>query len=170
MAVPWPEAVAVVNALERVGATVAAAESLTGGLVTAALTAVPGASAVVRGGMVVYATDLKTSLGGVPVDVLDRDGPVAASTAAAMAAGARDRCRATYGVATTGVAGPDPQDGRPPGTLHVAVAGPDGTRVASVTGLRGGREAIRQQAVRHALDLLLAAVNDGRESRTAPEC
>ncbi|HSI93524.1 MAG TPA: CinA family protein [Jiangellaceae bacterium] len=169
MTAPWSAAVAVVDALQQAGATVGAAESLTGGLVTAELTAVPGASAVVRGGVVVYATDLKTTLGGVPAEVLDQDGPVAASTAAALAAGARDRCHATYGVATTGVAGPDPQDGHPPGTLHVAVAGPEGTRVASVTGLRGDRAAVRQQAVRHALDLLLAVITEARESPTLSE-
>lgn len=158
----------IIESLARAGATVATAESLTGGLVAAALTAIPGASVVVRGGVVAYASDLKQELAGVPADILRRDGPVAASTAGAMAAGVRRRCGATYGVATTGVAGPDPQDGHPPGTLHVAVAGPEGTRIKSVTELRGDRSAIRAAAVQHALDLLAAAVADARESQRNP--
>lgn len=154
----------IIATLVRAGATVATAESLTGGLVAAALTSVPGASAAVRGGVVAYATDLKHELAGAPADVLSRDGPVAATTAGAMAAGVRRRCAATYGVATTGVAGPDAQDGHPPGTLHVAVAGPDGVRVESVTGLQGDRAAVREVAVQHALDLLAQAIIETRES------
>lgn len=154
-----------VESLARAGATVATAESLTGGLVVAALTDIPGASAVVRGGVVAYATDLKSELAGVPAETLRRDGPVAASTAAAMAEGVRQRCAATYGVATTGVAGPDPQDGHLPGTLHVAVAGPVGTRVESISELRGDRSAIRAAAVHHALSLLAEMVQGARESQ-----
>ena len=154
----------VVDALLRVNATVATAESLTGGLVAAALTSVAGASSVVRGGVVAYATDLKGTLAGVPVEVLERDGPVAASTAGQMAEGVRRRCAATYGVATTGVAGPDGQDGRPPGTLHVAVAGPTGIEVESFSGLTGDRAAMRDTAVRYALELLIKAIRGGRES------
>jgi nicotinamide-nucleotide amidase len=150
-------AVAVVRRLIAEGRTVAAAESLTGGLVCAALTSVPGASAVVRGGVVVYATELKADLAGVPEAVLEADGPVAASTAAAMASGVRDRLGADVGLATTGVAGPDPQDGQPPGTVHVAVATADGVRVRSFTGasvLPGGREAVRAATVGAVLALL----------------
>jgi nicotinamide-nucleotide amidase len=158
---------AAVDALRRAGATVATAESLTGGLVAAALTAVPGASSVVRGGVVVYATDLKATLAGVPTDVLEQDGPVAASTVGEMAEGIRKRCAATYGVATTGVAGPDRQDGHPPGTFHVAVAGPGGVRVQSFSGLAGDRAEIRGEAVRRALDLLIVALDGGRESAAA---
>jgi nicotinamide-nucleotide amidase len=169
VAAPLAEAVAAVAALQRSGGTVATAESITGGLVAAALTAVPGASAVVRGGLIVYATDLKGTLAGVPTTVLERDGPVAASTAMAMAAGARDRCQAGYGVATTGVAGPEPQDGHAPGTLHVAVAGPSGTRAESFSGLGGDRAALRESAVRHALDLLLAVVAEAGESSDSAE-
>ncbi|HJU98313.1 MAG TPA: nicotinamide-nucleotide amidohydrolase family protein [Jiangellaceae bacterium] len=148
---------AVVDDLARLGATVATAESLTGGLLCGALVSVPGSSTVVRGGVVAYATDLKERLAGVPGDVLDRRGPVAAETAAAMAHGIRNRCAATFGVATTGVAGPDPQDGRPAGTFHVAVASATDVRVG---GLRpsprwpAGRELVRRLAVVHALDLL----------------
>jgi nicotinamide-nucleotide amidase len=147
----------VVDDLARLGATVATAESLTGGLLCGALVSVPGASAVVRGGVVAYATDLKARLAGVPGAVLDRHGPVAADTAVAMAEGIRNRCSATFGVATTGVAGPDPQDGHPAGTFHVAVASGADVRVG---GLRpsprfpAGREMVRRLAVVHALDLL----------------
>lgn len=157
-------AAGLIAALADRGETVATAESLTGGLVAATLTAVPGASAVFRGGVVSYATDLKASLAGVPEAVLRRAGPVAAETAAAMAEGVRRSCGSTYGVATTGVAGPDPQDGRPPGTLHVAVATPGDTLVASSGDLAGDRAAVRTAAVDRALRLLQEAVRDGGES------
>lgn len=150
-------AVEVVRRLKERGLTVAAAESLTGGLVCATLTSVPGSSAVVRGGVVVYATELKATLAGVPESVLAADGPVAASTAEAMADGVRRRLGADVGLATTGVAGPDPQDGHPPGTVHVAIATAGDVRVRSFTGrsvLRGGREQVRAATVRAALALL----------------
>jgi nicotinamide-nucleotide amidase len=166
---------AVVSDLVRQGATVAMAESLTGGLLCGALVSVPGASAVVRGGVVAYATDLKAQLAGVPETVLDRHGPVAADTAAAMAEGVRNLCAATFGVATTGVAGPDPQDGHPPGTFHVAVASATGIRAGGRSAAAhqpAGREMIRRLAVVHALDLLRRCVNgiDGGvgESPAAP--
>lgn len=159
----------VVRELSRAGATVATAESLTGGLVAAALTAVPGASAAVRGGVVAYATDLKASLAGVPADVLERNGPVSAATAAAMASGARRVCGATYGVATTGVAGPNWQDGHPPGTLYVAVAGPRGEATDALAGVHGDRAAVRTAAVRCALGLLRRIVGEAAESTPWPE-
>jgi nicotinamide-nucleotide amidase len=139
------------------GSTVAVAESLTGGLLGAALTTTPGASATFRGGLVVYATDLKQSIAGVPGPLLDAEGPVSAHVAAALAAGARDRLAATYGVGVTGVAGPDSQDGHPVGTVYVAVAGPGGGEVRELQ-LAGDRAAIRAAAVTVALDLLLAVL------------
>jgi PncC family amidohydrolase len=145
------------RALAARGATVAVAESLTGGLLGAALTDMPGASTTFRGGVIVYATDLKEVLAGVPGPLLDAEGPVSAQVAAAMAGGVRDRLAATYGVALTGVAGPDPQDGHPPGTLFVAVAGPDEGHVRELV-VAGGRPAVRQAAVDAALDLLLSVV------------
>lgn len=154
----------VVTALTLAGRTVATAESLTGGLVCAALTTVPGASKVVRGGVVVYATDLKATLGGVPATVLDSHGPVAAATASALAIGVRARLAADFGVATTGVAGPDGQDGHPPGTVFVALAGPDEVRVHAFSDdggdarLDGDRDAIRAATVRAALELLHSGV------------
>lgn len=122
---------AVVSALRSAGLTCAVAESLTGGLVLDALVAVPGASDCLRGGVVAYQTDLKRDLLGVPDELLAREGAVHPEVAAQMALGVRRRLGADLGVATTGVAGPDPQDGRPPGTVHVAVAGPAGVRVDS---------------------------------------
>lgn len=143
----------VVRRLDAAGATVAVAESLTAGLVGAALTDVPGSSTVFRGGLQVYATDLKASLAGVPDDVLAEHGAVSEPTARALAQGVRERLGATYGLALTGVAGPEPQEGKPVGTLHVAVAGPDGERTRTLR-LPGDRARVRLLAVTAALDLL----------------
>ncbi len=150
----------VLAALVARGATVAVAESLTGGLLTAALTEPAGASAAVRGGLVVYATELKARLAGVPAPLLAAEGPVSPDVAAALAAGARDRLGATYGLGVTGVAGPDPQGGRPVGTVFLGVAGPDGGEVRRLS-LTGDRAAIRAGAVEAALSLLAAAVRAG---------
>lgn len=147
----------IVAALVAGRMTVATAESLTGGLVCAALTAVPGASAVVRGGVVAYATDVKSAVLGVDADVLRRHGAVSRETAAAMAVGVRSLLSADVGIATTGVAGPDRQDGRPAGTVHVAVASAAGVDVISRDDegrLSGDRAAIRRQVV----DLAMAAL------------
>jgi nicotinamide-nucleotide amidase len=138
--------------LKQRGETLATAESLTGGLVGAALTDVPGVSAVYRGGVVVYATDLKATLAGVPADLLADVGPVHPDTAAALATGVRERLGATYGLATTGVAGPDPQAGIEAGTVYVAAAGPDAVRVRKLA-LSGDRAAVRQGSVRAVLEL-----------------
>ena len=106
------------------GTTVAVAESLTAGLVCARIADVPGASAVLRGGVVTYATDVKTLLLGVDAHLLRRRGAVDPDVALAMAAGVRERLGADVGLATTGVAGPDPQDGVAPGAVFVAVSHP----------------------------------------------
>lgn len=129
--------------------TVAVAESLTGGLLTSAFIDVPGASAVMRGGVIAYATDLKAALLGVDPDLLTREGAVHHEVALQMAAGVRQRLSATYGLATTGVAGPDPQDGKPPGLVFVAVGG-----VAAEERVEGDRVAVRRSAVLIALELL----------------
>jgi nicotinamide-nucleotide amidase len=150
----------VLAALVAAGATVAVAESLTGGLLTAALTEPAGASKAVRGGLVVYATDLKAVLAGVPVPLLDAEGPVSPDVAAALAAGARDRLGATYGLGVTGVAGPDPQGGRPVGTVYVGLAGPGHGGVRELA-LSGDRAAIRAAAVDAALELLLSVLRAG---------
>ena len=147
----------VVESLRERGSSVAVAESLTGGALCSALVDVPGASAVLRGSVTAYATELKADLLGVDPDLLARVGAVHPEVAAAMAAGARVRLGAVWGVATTGVAGPDPQDGHPPGTVHVAAAGPEGIRVRSLV-VRGARPLVRQLAVMHALEVLRRAV------------
>jgi nicotinamide-nucleotide amidase len=149
--------------LAAADATVAVAESLTGGLLGAELTSMPGSSATFRGGLIVYATDLKESLGGVPGPLLEAEGAVSAEVAAAMAAGARDRVGATYALALTGVAGPDSQDGRPPGTVYVAVAGPGGGRVQELT-VPGDRGAVRVGAVAAALAMLRDALDQDAQS------
>jgi nicotinamide-nucleotide amidase len=150
---PGSLAAEVIRLARAADATVAVAESLTGGAVAAALTDVAGASHAFRGGVVAYATPLKAELLGVEPDLLARVGAVDVEVARAMAEGVRTRLGAGYGVATTGVAGPDPQDGHEPGTVHVAVAGPAGT-VAVSPQLRGDRARIRVQTVTYALDLL----------------
>jgi nicotinamide-nucleotide amidase len=141
--------------------TLATAESLTGGLLGRLLTDVPGASAAYLGGVISYATRLKVTLAGVDQAQLAADGPVAARTAAAMAKGVAQRCVADWGLATTGVAGPDAQDGHPVGQVFVAVAGGAGARSRVVElALSGDREEIRQQAADAALDLLVAELAD----------
>jgi nicotinamide-nucleotide amidase len=133
--------------------TVAVAESLTGGLLAASLVEVPGASAVFRGGIVAYATDLKSALLGVPAALLERYGAVHPDVASAMAAGVRSRLGATFGMATTGVAGPDPADGQPVGTVHIAAAG-QLSEVRRSLSLTGDRRSIRDQTVVETLRLL----------------
>jgi nicotinamide-nucleotide amidase len=136
--------------------TVAVAESLTGGLVAAALTGTPGASATFRGGLVVYATDLKASLAGVSEDLLARVGAVDPGVALELARGVRSRLAATWGLGVTGVAGPEPQDGRPVGTVFLAVVGPrNAGETVSELQLAGGRNSIRSQTVEHVVTLLL---------------
>lgn len=149
-------AAAVVHRLAAAGQTLGVAESLTGGALAAAVVSVPGASAVLRGAVVAYATDVKGSVLGVPAALLEQHGAVHPAVAQAMAAGAARLLDAVWGVATTGVAGPARQDGHPVGTVHVAVSGP----VPAVTTVHvpGGRAAVRDGATRTALELLLACV------------
>ena len=143
------------RALLARGETVAAAESLTAGLFCATMATVPGASATLRGGVVVYATELKSALAGVPADLLAAHGPVSPETAAALADGVRSRCAASWGVGLTGVAGPDPVDGHRPGRVYLGVAGSKGTDVV-VLDLPGDRAAVRTRAVTAAMSQLLA--------------
>jgi PncC family amidohydrolase len=139
--------------------TVAVSESLTGGLVAAALTDIPGASASFRGGVVAYATELKARLLGVDSGLLARHGAVHPRVAAAMATGVRTRLGATFGLATTGVAGPEPQDGQPVGTVHIAVSAADDTVVRTI-GLVGDRDQIRKLTVEHVLGLLFGLLGE----------
>ncbi|GII55101.1 competence damage-inducible protein A [Planotetraspora thailandica] len=140
--------------LKAQGATVSVAESLTGGLIGATLTGVAGASATFRGGVIAYATELKARLLGVPADLLEREGAVHPAVAVAMAEGVRDLTRSEYGLAVTGVAGPDPQDGKPVGTVHIAVRGPGNLVWHRDLRLSGDRAEIRTRTCQEALDLL----------------
>jgi len=148
-----------VLALKDRGETIATVESLTGGMVGSKLTDVPGVSAVYRGGLVVYATDLKAKLAGVPEELLAAVGPVHPDTATALAKGVRERLEATYGLATTGVAGPDPQAGIEAGTVYVAAAGPHSVEVRKLQ-LRGDRQAVRRGSAQAVLELGLALVTE----------
>jgi PncC family amidohydrolase len=138
-------------------ATLAVMESCTGGLMSSTLTDVPGASNYFTAGFVTYQTQQKIDLG-VPADTIIMHGAVSQETARAMAEAARHKAGANYGVGITGVAGPDPQDGIPPGTVHVAVATPDGgTHVMSMT-MNQGRQAVKRRAVTTGLLLLRRAL------------
>lgn len=149
----------ILELLRSSGRTLAVAESLTGGLLTDAFVRVPGASAVLRGGVVAYATPLKHELLGVDAALLDREGPVHPEVARRMAAGVRTALAvggapADVGVATTGVAGPDPQGGRAPGTVFVGIAVAD--RLLAVgADLPGDRAQVRAAAVELAVRTLL---------------
>jgi nicotinamide-nucleotide amidase len=154
----------VIGLLTERGQHIAVAESLTGGLLAAALTGIPGASAAFRGAVVAYATELKATILGVPAGLLERHGAVHPDVAAEMAAGVRRQLGAAVGAATTGVAGPDPADGQPVGTVYIAVstgpaaAGP-GSTVRSLA-LRGSRDQIRRETVAQCLRLLLTALRE----------
>jgi nicotinamide-nucleotide amidase len=151
--------------LER-GESIAIAESLTGGLLAAAITERPGASEVFMGSVTAYATAIKERLLGVAGTLLAARGAVDPEVAMAMADGVRRRLGATYGVATTGVAGPDSQDGQPVGTVFVAVSGPTERSVQRLE-LTGDRRQIRAAAVSQALALLDRTFgrNDRRDPR-----
>jgi nicotinamide-nucleotide amidase len=153
----------VVHALVEQGLSVGTAESLTGGLVCAALTSVPGASAVVRGGVVAYAGEVKASVLGVDRDLLEREGAVSEQVASALAEGVRRLLGCAVGVSTTGVAGPDPADGRPVGTVFVAASGPWGILVEQHA-LTGDREQIREASVRAALLLVHHGLQNLRDA------
>ena len=139
--------------LQARGESVATAESLTGGRLAAALTAVPGSSRSYRGGVVAYATELKVSVLGVPRQVVDDYTVISAPCAQAMARGAVRLTGATWALATTGVAGPDPQDGHAPGTVFVGVEGPE-VSTALALELVGDRLVVADRTVVEALSAL----------------
>lgn len=147
-------------ALER-GLTLATAESLTGGLISATLVAVPGVSNVLWGGVTAYDTSLKHSLLGVDAAFLQEHGPIDPNVAAMMAEGVRRACakdgvQPSIGLATTGVAGPDSQDGHPVGEVYVAVSSPQFSQVERFQ-FQGDRTLIRLSAVAAALRMALQA-------------
>lgn len=159
---PRESAAVLLDRLAELGWTIAVAESLTGGMIVSSLVDVPGASRVVRGGVVAYATDVKHSVLGVDPALLEAHGAVHPRVARQMARGVRevlgrDGTPTDVGIATTGVAGPDEQDGQPVGTVHIAVATPLGTRVDSLV-ISGDRDRIRREATHIALRRALAAL------------
>ena len=159
---PRPVADAVVTRLRELDLSIGTAESLTGGLVCAALTSVPGASTVVRGGVVAYASEVKADVLGVDPDLLAREGAVCEPVAAQLADGIRRVLGCAVGVSTTGVAGPDPADGRPVGTVFVGASGPWGILVEELA-LTGDRDQIRSASVLAVLTLLERALENLRD-------
>ena len=165
-------AASVLDALRERGMTLAVAESLTGGALSAELVAIPGASDVLNGAVVAYATPIKSSVLGVDPALLAARGPVDPEVALQMAAGARaalavDGRAADVGVATTGVAGPTPQGGQPVGTVHIGVSMAERT-TGRAFAFDGDRSAIRAAAVQAALALLLEAVAGAGSDAAAP--
>jgi nicotinamide-nucleotide amidase len=156
----------VIREFTRRSITLATCESLTGGLLGAALTSVPGASAAYRGGLITYASDLKSGLAKVDPKLIRDEGVVNEMAAFQMARGARLACHADWAVATTGVAGPTTSDGQDVGTVWFAIVGPAvGMSNAAVYTERvqfaGDRDAIREQSVAHALAMLLRVSGSG---------
>ncbi|WP_262287401.1 CinA family protein [Micromonospora sp. MA102] len=160
-------AASVVHSLHERKETLATVESLTGGLLSASIVEIAGVSGVFRGGLVVYATELKSELAGVPEDLLAERGPVDPDVAAALAEGGRRRCGADWGLATTGVAGPEPQDGKPVGLVYVAAAGPGGRGEVRELRLDGGRDHVRSAAVIEALRLLAEQIHAAAQADEA---
>ncbi|MFJ6753378.1 MULTISPECIES: CinA family protein [unclassified Streptomyces] len=165
MNAPGSAAAAALELLAVRGQSLAVAESLTGGLVAGELTAVPGASRVLRGSVTAYATDLKRDILGVDGALLAERGAVDGEVARQMASGVRRELGADWGIATTGVAGPDPQDGQPVGTVFVAVEGPDGAGEALRLVLEGDRDRIRRNSVQAVLVLLLSELAENARAQ-----
>ncbi|MEU5212982.1 nicotinamide-nucleotide amidohydrolase family protein [Streptomyces sp. NPDC020742] len=165
MSGPGSVAAGALELLAGRGQSLAVAESLTGGLVAGALTGVPGASRVLRGSVTAYATDLKRELLGVDGGLLAARGAVDAEVARQMAAGVRRVLGADWGIATTGVAGPEPQDGQPVGTVFVAVQGPGGVGGVRELALSGDRDRIRRDTIEAVLALLLSELTENARAQ-----
>lgn len=158
----------VVARLAELGATLATAESLTGGRLARVLTDIAGASVAFVGGVVTYATELKEEILGVPREVIDGPGVISAECAEAMAEGVRRLTGATYALSTTGVAGPGLQEDKPVGTVFVAVAGPEGT-VVRPAHLAGDRASIRRNSCVAALTALVDLLDEARPDPSGEE-
>lgn len=152
----------VLQALESRGWSLALAESLTGGLLADAFVSVPGASKVLRGSIVAYATDIKHELLGVDESLLAEVGAVDPGVAIEMAVGAANRLGADVGLSATGVAGPDEQDGNPVGTVFIGIVTPNGSDVLPLQ-LAGSRQEIREQAASAAVDALLTLLTENSQ-------
>ena len=148
--------------LRAAGHTVSTAESLTGGRLAVHFTDTPGASETYLGGVVTYATELKASVLDVPADVIDEHGVVSVACARAMASGVRKLTGSTFGLSTTGVAGPDEQEGKPAGTVYVGISGPGLLEVVELD-LDGDRTAVQEGSCLQALEAL-AAILDREET------
>lgn len=148
-----------VHLLADAGLTAATCESLTGGLVGATITSIPGASAVFRGGLITYASDLKAALAGVDAQWIAEHGVVNDTTARQMATGCAQACQADLGLACTGVAGPDRQDRQRPGTVHIAVAH-DAQVFTRQLSLSGEREAVRLGTVSALLEFTCHVIRE----------
>ncbi|WP_017437014.1 competence/damage-inducible protein A [Saccharococcus caldoxylosilyticus] len=142
--------------------TVAAAESLTGGLFLEQLTAVPGASQVVRGGVVCYTNDVKEKVLGVPHAVLTADGAVSERCACLLAENVRTLCQADIGISFTGVAGPAPLEGKPVGTVYIGISTSDNRTDVYPLTLSGQRDAIRVRTAKYGCSFLLKALDGYR--------
>ena len=137
------------------GKTLVTAESLTGGGIGAALTAVPGASAVFKGGVISYVDEVKSQVLGVPAEVLETCGAVSAPTAEAMASGVRKLLNADYAISVTGLAGPTGDEfGHEVGTVFIGYADQNGVSAGEYQ-FAGDRDAVRQQTIEAALKLIL---------------
>lgn len=153
--------VSVLEAAKARGVMIATAESCTGGMVAAALTDIPGSSAVVDRGMVTYTNAAKVEMLGVSPETLDAFGAVSEETAAEMATGALHHSHAQWAVAITGIAGPGGSDHKPEGRVCFGLAGPDGVTTQTVEFGAAGRANVRAAARDHALGLLLGALTRG---------
>lgn len=161
-----PESLAekAVKTFTQRGLTLATSESLTGGLVGATLTSVPGASVIYLGGVIAYDLQMKAALSGVPKSILETYGVVSEQTVTEMAIGVQALTRSDWAIAVSGVAGPTPQQGHEPGEVWICVAGP---RTASHHHFlqsrqflfAGDRDAVRRQTVEAALEMLLTMVS-----------
>ena len=156
----YPRIAAVLAALRANGWSIATAESLTGGLICAALTSVPGASDVVRGSIVAYTAQTKAALLSVPTALIEHHGVYSNETVEAMALGAKHAFQSEVAVACSGVAGPGPDGTVPPGKVLIATVSPAGNRVASFQ-FAGNREDVRAATVSAAIDLLAGTLNLG---------
>lgn len=156
---PVELAAELLDVLRAKGLTLGCAESLTGGQLASTIVKVPGASDVFRGGVIAYAPEVKTDLLGVEHELIQRVGTVHPTVAEAMAKGALRELGCEVALATTGVAGPGPNEGHPAGTVYLAVATRE-TALVRRRDLDGDRYAVRRASVAEALDLALTTLRD----------
>lgn len=156
----YETALKLVTLLKEKNASVATAESCTGGAVSAALTSVPGASAVFGLGVASYSCEMKNAVLGVNKATLEEHGAVSRETAKEMAEGVRRLSGAKLGLSVTGVAGPDPSEGHDPGLVYIAAAHPHGTKVSELHITPVNREYVRNEAVISLLNLAVSLTEE----------